>query len=146
MNLFRVEHLPPLQAETATMTTAAAAAAAEKKKQYDKQQYDARLPKLFHSRLNPSEAAELLQRTDDDVDFQMAWAVIREMAGDAAYRDRVLLYAAAAAAAARTCAGGPITRTTTTTTTIRQDQQQATKNNVNVAVQADSVVAAGILQ
>jgi NADH dehydrogenase FAD-containing subunit len=138
MNLFRVEHLPQLLPETTSTTTtadAAAAAAAEKKK-YDKQQYDARMPKLYHSRLNPQEAAELLQRTDDDVDFQMPWAVIREMAGDAAYRDRVLQHVAAAASG-----GG---RPTIRSDAIRHEESAAT--NVNNAAAAAGAVVVGVLQ
>ena len=55
---------------------------------YDTAQYDAssnRPPPL------PStEAALLLQRTDDEVDFAKAWNVLRDMAADDAYRDNVL--------------------------------------------------------
>jgi selenide,water dikinase len=40
--------------------------------------------------MNPSDAAALLQRTDDDVDFQEAWNVLREMAADEDYRAKVL--------------------------------------------------------
>lgn len=57
-------------------------------KPYDTSQYDAssnRPPPM------PSiEAAILLQRSDDDVDFREAWNVIRDMAEDDTYRDDVL--------------------------------------------------------
>ena len=32
----------------------------------------------------------MLQRRDDDVDFQKAWDVLRDMAEDKGYRDEVL--------------------------------------------------------
>lgn len=61
---------------------------------YDTSQYDAspnRPPPL------PSiEAAMLLQRSDDGVDFRKAWNVLRDMADDDAYRDDVLEYIALA--------------------------------------------------
>lgn len=44
-------------------------------------------------RLEPKEAAELLLRTDDDVDFQAAWGVLRSMMKDDEYKSKVLSYA-----------------------------------------------------
>ena len=38
------------------------------------------------------EAAVLLQRSDDNVDFRMAWNVLRDMAENEAYRSTVLKY------------------------------------------------------
>ena len=72
LDLFRLENLPEL----------------ELGQSYENSQYDAspnRPPPL------PSmEAAVLLQQSDDDVDFQKAWNVLRDMAEDDAYRDNVL--------------------------------------------------------
>jgi len=77
MDLFKKENLPELTREQQ-----------RKKQTYDTSQYDAaskRPPPL-----PPIEAAFLLQRTDDDVDFQGAWDVLRDMAEDDSYRDSVL--------------------------------------------------------
>jgi hypothetical protein len=41
-------------------------------------------------RLEAHEAAELLQRTDDDVDYEVAWNVLRQMTKDQEYREEVL--------------------------------------------------------
>ena len=61
---------------------------------YDLSQYDAaaatdplvsvELPKT------PSDAAQLLQRTDDDVPWKQAWLVLRTMTQNATYREQVL--------------------------------------------------------
>jgi NADH dehydrogenase FAD-containing subunit len=76
LDLFRRENLPELELVPG--------------QSYDISQYDAsfnRPPPL------PSiEAAVLLQRSDDDVDFRKAWNVLRDMAEDDAYRDNVLRY------------------------------------------------------
>ena len=72
MNLFKVTNLPKLI----------------EGKPYDTAQYDAtgkRRPPI-----DPTEAATLLQRTDDDVDFQEAWDVLRDMAEDQSYKESVL--------------------------------------------------------
>jgi len=72
MNLFKVENLPELV----------------EGQPYDTSEYDAtgeRPPPRV-----PTEAAALLQRTDDDVDFQEAWNVLRDMAADKAYEEEVL--------------------------------------------------------
>lgn len=59
-------------------------------KHYDTSQYDAstqpRPPPL-----SPQEAVELLRRSDDDVDYQVAWNVLRDMNDDIEYRNRVLI-------------------------------------------------------
>eukprot|EP00804_Cyclotella_cryptica_P004811 CCRYP_004899-RB/>CCRYP_004899-RB protein AED:0.18 eAED:0.18 QI:151/0.8/0.83/1/0.8/0.83/6/2248/608 len=64
----------------------------QKKGDYDTTQYDAatnRPPPL-----NPEEAAKLLVRTDDDVDFQVSWNVLRNMIAEDDYKDRVLHFVA----------------------------------------------------
>jgi len=69
------------------------------KQSYDTSQYDAssnRPPPLLSI-----EAALLLQRSDDDVDFQKAWNVLRDMAEDDDYRDDVLRYIDIALASSR---------------------------------------------
>jgi selenide, water dikinase len=56
---------------------------------YDTQQYDNTLvQKAFPT---PDEAALLLQRTDDDVDFEDARGILSRMGTDSSYRDAVLL-------------------------------------------------------
>jgi len=57
---------------------------------YDTSQYDASPKRPLP--LPPSEAAELLQRSDDYVDYRIPWNVLRDMAEDNAYRDSVLRY------------------------------------------------------
>ncbi|MGK3742951.1 MAG: hypothetical protein ACI90V_009807, partial [Bacillariaceae sp.] len=42
------------------------------------------------SPLSSIDAAILLQRTDDDVDFRQAWNVLKDMAENDNYRDKVL--------------------------------------------------------
>ncbi len=61
---------------------------------YDTSQYDASSNRPFP--IPPVEAAALLQRTDDDVDFNRAWNVIRDMADDTVYQNSVLRYIDAA--------------------------------------------------
>ena len=55
---------------------------------YDTSQYDAQ--SKSGTDLSPKEAAELLQRTDDDVDLKEAWSVLRAMGKDKNLRDRIL--------------------------------------------------------
>jgi selenide,water dikinase len=74
MNLFRRENLMNLD-EGAS---------------YDTTQYDAALEMKPWSRLDPEKAAALLQQTDDDVDYEQAWHVLREITKDEAYRTSVL--------------------------------------------------------
>ena len=42
------------------------------------------------STMNPTEAAQLLHRTDDDVDYQLAWAILRTMTKQENFRRAVL--------------------------------------------------------
>lgn len=72
MDLFKEENLPELV----------------EGQPYDTSQYDAVVERP--SPKEPSDAAALLQRTDDDVDFQEAWDVLRDMAGDVDYQKKVL--------------------------------------------------------
>jgi selenide,water dikinase len=58
---------------------------------YDTSQYDASYPERPSPKV-PKDAASLLQRTDDDVDFEEAWNVIRDMTADRDYQKRVLEY------------------------------------------------------
>lgn len=71
MNLFKRENLPDLN----------------EGEEYDTSQYDANM--ATKSELNPGEAAALLSRTDDDVDYQEAWNAIRTMADDDNYQQQV---------------------------------------------------------
>jgi NADH dehydrogenase FAD-containing subunit len=57
---------------------------------YDTSQYDAAGERPMP--INPADAAELLQRTDDDVDYEQGWNVLRDMAQDGKYRDAVLVH------------------------------------------------------
>ena len=78
MDLFQAENLPVLDES-------------KKGDKLDNSQYDA--AKDDKPRLEPEEAAELLLRTDDDVDFQAAWGVLRSMMKDDEYKNNVLSYA-----------------------------------------------------
>ena len=78
MDLFQVENLPVLDES-------------KKGDRLDTSQYDAAQDNK--PRLEPKEAAELLLRTDDDVDFQAAWGVLRSMMKDDEYKSKVLSYA-----------------------------------------------------
>mmetsp|Transcript_26831 Transcript_26831/g.65216 ORF Transcript_26831/g.65216 Transcript_26831/m.65216 type:complete len:547 (+) Transcript_26831:387-2027(+) len=72
MNLFKAENLPELV----------------EGKPYDNSQYDVtgdRRPPL-----DPIDAAAIWRRTDEDVNFQEAWDVLRDMAADEQYKDSVL--------------------------------------------------------
>ena len=74
MNLFKVENLPKLVPG----------------KPYDTSQYDAR--KKRRPPINPMEAAALLEWSNEDIDFEQAWDVLRDMTEDEMYRDSVLRY------------------------------------------------------
>lgn len=79
VDLFRRENLPELfEGE----------GGGEERRSCEVSQYDASSDRP--SPLPPGEAAALLQRTDDDVDFRRAWDSLRDMAEDDAYRDDVL--------------------------------------------------------
>jgi NADH dehydrogenase FAD-containing subunit len=71
---------------------------------YDTSQYDdadtAKMKQLPH--LEPAEAAAYLQRTDDDVDHQLAWHTLRTMGSDSSYCNAVLEYAESQGAGAAT--------------------------------------------
>jgi len=41
-------------------------------------------------KMNPADAAALIQRSDDEVDYEQAWRVLRGMADDESYREAVL--------------------------------------------------------
>jgi selenide,water dikinase len=73
MNLFKAENLTELV----------------EGEPYNTLQYDAVVGERPPPK-EPSEAAALLQRTDDDVDFQEAWDVLRDMTGDEEYQKKVL--------------------------------------------------------
>jgi pyridine nucleotide-disulfide oxidoreductase family protein len=75
MNLFKAKNLPKLVEGQPYNTS-----------EYDATQGERPAPK------EPSEAAALLQRTDDDVDFQEAWDVLRDMTQDEEYKKKVLEY------------------------------------------------------
>ena len=74
MNLFKRENLPDLN----------------EGEEYDTSQYDANM--ATRTDLDPEEAAALLSRTDDNVDYQQAWGAIRTMADDEDYRQQVLSF------------------------------------------------------
>ena len=73
MDLFDVAKLPKLDG---------------KKDEYDTAQYDASIERP--PPLDSDEAAKLLLRTDDDVDFHRAWDVLRDMMADDKYKNDVL--------------------------------------------------------
>lgn len=74
MDLFRVENLPELK----------------EGQPYDTTQYDDDSKRKRPEPLSPLDAAQLLQRTDDAVDFRLAWSILRRMDQDHAYRQQVL--------------------------------------------------------
>jgi selenide,water dikinase len=74
MDLFKEENLPDLTDGTT----------------YDVSQYDAATDQKQLPRLEAHEAAELLQRTDDGVDYEVAWNVLRQMTKNQEYREEVL--------------------------------------------------------
>jgi selenide, water dikinase len=59
---------------------------------YDTSQYDATDDMKDINLPSPEQAAHLLQRTDDKVDFRQAKLVLRTMGRDASYREEVLEY------------------------------------------------------
>jgi len=74
MDLFRAKNLPTLK----------------KGQTYDTSQYDDNSTTKRPEPLDPPDAAKLLQRTDDDVDFQLAWSILRCMTKDEDYKEAVL--------------------------------------------------------
>ena len=80
MDLFQAKNLPVLDGSKAG-------------DKLDTSQYDA--AEDTKPRLDPKEAADLLLRTDDDVDFQAAWSVLRNMMKDEEYKNSVLVHAEA---------------------------------------------------
>ena len=86
MDLFRANKLPPkcqpkdLDSDSDTDSV-----------HLDTSQYDAQMTGTEKPpRLTPKEAAILIQRTDDEVDFRKAWSTLREMAADETYKAEVL--------------------------------------------------------
>ncbi len=74
MDLFKIENLPELK----------------EGQPYDTSQYDDDSKRQRPEPLPPVEAAILLQRTDDDVDFQQAWSILRHMDQNHDYRQDIL--------------------------------------------------------
>lgn len=60
----------------------------EEKEEYDTAQYDSYEAKK--ERMDAEDAAKLLLRTDDDVDYNIAWSILREMMADEKYKAEVL--------------------------------------------------------
>lgn len=58
--------------------------------EYDTSQYDANDPLALVNLPKPSEAASLIQRTDDEVNWKEAWLVLRTMTNNEDYRQQVL--------------------------------------------------------
>jgi NADH dehydrogenase FAD-containing subunit len=56
--------------------------------EYDTSQYDKH--ESVKERMHPDDAAVLLLRRDDEVDFQIAWRTLREMMADEYYKEDVL--------------------------------------------------------
>lgn len=55
---------------------------------YDTSQYDDVTNRT--TKLNPGDAAHLILRTDDNVDYQATWGVLRDMIACDEYKERVL--------------------------------------------------------
>ena len=89
MDLFKEENLPVLKKETMDGPDNEETSDDGDRK-YDTSQYDA----VYGERpepMIPSDAALYLQRTDDDVDYEVAWNILRDMADDKDnYRQQVL--------------------------------------------------------
>ena len=77
MDLFDVEKLPKYDNTDA-----------EEKEEYDTKQYDSYEAKK--ERITAEDAGVMLLRTDDDVDYQVPWGIIREMMADEDYKEEVL--------------------------------------------------------
>ena len=63
-----------------------------KRKEYDTSQYDELTERA--TQLNPRDAAKLLLRKDDAVDYNTAWSVLRDMISSDDYKEEVLQYIA----------------------------------------------------
>ena len=77
MDLFDVDKLPKYDNTEA-----------EEKEEYDTKQYD--LYEAKKERIAAEDAGALLLRTDDDVEYQVAWSILREMMADEVYKEEVL--------------------------------------------------------
>ena len=89
MNLFREENLPDLSTANDDDGDSDGGQKQKKPNRYDTSQYDA----TYGDRpepLPPKDAATYLQRTDDDVDYMVAWNILRDMADDENYRGHVI--------------------------------------------------------
>lgn len=86
MNLFDVKNLPTHDSETIENEVSNEEEGDDE--DFDTAQYDQYEAKK--ERMKAEDACELLLRTDDDVDFQRAWNVLREMMGDKKYKEDVL--------------------------------------------------------
>jgi selenide,water dikinase len=89
MDLFRVESAEGSDQEGPAASSREEPSAATST--YDTSQYDSSLDSdSSRALLSPRDAAHLLHRQDDGVDYLLAWKVLRGMANDAAYRVDVL--------------------------------------------------------
>ena len=91
MDLFDVNKLPPCtytDGKEEEVDANEELEECEYKEQFDTAQYDAYETK--DEKLDAIDAGHLLLRTDDDVDFQEAWSVLREMIADESYKQEVL--------------------------------------------------------
>lgn len=93
MQLFNVKLLPPKPRKSEQTNEYD-----EPTSSYDTSQYDAVDDEgpATPPPLDPAAAAMLLQRSDDHVDYQLAWKTLRRMAKDNKYCDQVLMHAKAA--------------------------------------------------
>ena len=78
MDLFREDNLPDLSKEDIEREYASA--------QYDEYKRGSKRP-------SPEEGCQLILRGDENVDFQHAWGVLREMMSDEEYKNEVLAFA-----------------------------------------------------
>jgi len=74
MDLFQTESLPTLKEDS----------------KLDKSQYDASGDR--GEPMDPEQAAYLLARTDDEVDYEKAWDVLRDMMESEKYKEEVLRF------------------------------------------------------
>ena len=96
MDLFDVRHLPKCKASSSDVVddqvveagNSAADMSTRRPKSYETSQYDAIIERP--PPMNAVDAAKLLVRTDDDVEFHLAWNVLRDMMADENYMSEVL--------------------------------------------------------
>jgi len=84
MDLFRVKDMQDFSEPTPDEE--------EGRGMYDTSQYDKRTTVNEHMHLSPNDAAILLHRKDDEIDYECAWGALRDMMDDEKYKNEVLQF------------------------------------------------------